>query len=69
MIKQRFFERHIRADERARKTKSLPRRNKVHRILFGIPIIKFVRNIPRHLRTLRVRESLKVFFFYFSTVI
>lgn len=39
---------HFLADETARRTESLPKLIKVHRILFGIPDFNFVRNIPRH---------------------
>lgn len=58
--KRKISERHFLADETERRTESLPKLNKVHRILFGIPDFNFVRNIPRHVRTLQVRESLKV---------
>lgn len=58
----KISERHFLADETARRTESLPKLNKVHTILFGIPDFNFVRNVPRHVRTLQVRESLKVTF-------
>lgn len=56
----KISERHFLAGKAARRTEFLPKLNKVRRILFGIPDLNFVRNIPRHVRTLQVRESLKV---------
>lgn len=55
--KHSFSERHFLADETAHRTESLPKINKLHIILFGIPDYSFVRNIPRHVRALRVRAS------------
>lgn len=48
------------ADETAHRTESLSKINKVHIILFGIPDYNCVRNIPRHVRALRVWEALKI---------
>lgn len=53
----KYCERYFRADAMARRTESLSKLNNVDSILFGMPVLILVRNMPKHVRTLRVLDS------------